>query len=108
MIGLISANIDGIRRLCIAYDVQRLWVFGSAVTDRWSAETSDIDFLAEFGESQHSLFVQHMGLIVDLQDLLGVSVEVVDIVSVTDPDFRDSVWHTRELLHDGSRHQVPA
>ena len=108
MIRLVTDNLREIRAACDEYDVDRLWVFGSAVRDDWNAEKSDVDFIAKFGESERSLFRQHMGLIGQLEDILGVPVHVVDSRSINRPDFRLEVERTKELLHEQSRHAILA
>lgn len=108
MIELLTDNLQEIRAACDEYDVVRLWVFGSAVRDDWSVETSDVDFIATFGESERSIFRQHMGFIVRLEDILGVPVQVVDSRSINRPDFRLEVERTKELLYEQSRHAILA
>ena len=56
------------------HKVRKLFVFGSCARKEETAG-SDIDFVAEFRDNA-SLF-DHAGLEISLQDLLGVSVDVV-------------------------------
>jgi predicted nucleotidyltransferase len=44
----IDAKREEIQDLCRRYQVRRLELFGSAVSDRFDPETSDRDFLVEF------------------------------------------------------------
>ena len=108
MIELITNNLDEIRSACRKFDVDALWVFGSAVRDDWVEGKSDVDFIAQFGESDRSLFRQHMGFIVHLEDILGVSIDVVDSRSIKKADFRREVERTKELLYEHTHHAVPA
>jgi len=49
MIGLIEDNYESLKNLCEQYRVQRLEVFGSALTgEGFDSESSDLDFLVEF------------------------------------------------------------
>jgi predicted nucleotidyltransferase len=80
--------------------VDTLWVFGSAVTGGWVEGKSDVDFLAEFAPSELSIFHQHMGLIVRLEDILHVRIDVVDAESISKPYFREEVGRTRVLLYE--------
>lgn len=108
MIPLITNNLQKIRSACREYDVEALWVFGSAVRGDWVEGKSDIDFIARFGASERSLFRQHMGFIVLMSDILGVPVDVVDSRSIKKPEFRDEVGRTKELLYENAHHTVPA
>ena len=45
--GIIERNIDRIRELCVHHKVASLFVFGSAVTNRFNSE-SDVDLLVDF------------------------------------------------------------
>jgi predicted nucleotidyltransferase len=100
MIGPVTNNLDAIRKACEDHDVDTLWVFGSAVTGGWVEGKSDVNFLAEFGPSKLSIFRQHMGLIVRLEDVLGVRIDVVDVESITKPYFREEVERTKMLLYE--------
>lgn len=107
MIDLVTNNLTAIRAACEEYDVDVLWVFGSAVRDDWVEGKSDVDFIAKFGESERSLFRQHMGFIGRLQDILGVRVDVVDSRSISKPWLKEEVERTRELIFDRSKQTVP-
>ncbi|MEW5884907.1 MAG: nucleotidyltransferase domain-containing protein [Armatimonadota bacterium] len=66
--------------LCLRYGVERLLLFGSALRSDWDPQTSDFDFVAEFGAPPAgvSLLDQHFGFEADLQQLLGRRVDVVE------------------------------
>ena len=44
---LIESNIDNLRTLCKSHKVQRLFVFGSVLSDRFQKD-SDIDLIVDF------------------------------------------------------------
>ncbi|WP_294143154.1 nucleotidyltransferase domain-containing protein [uncultured Sanguibacteroides sp.] len=48
---LIELNIDRIIALCKKYKVNKLFVFGSILTDRFNKE-SDVDFIVNFDKAQ--------------------------------------------------------
>ncbi|WP_238395754.1 nucleotidyltransferase family protein [Pontibacter pudoricolor] len=52
---LIEKNIVAISKLCASHKVERLFVFGSVLTDKFS-EQSDVDFIVKFGEIDLSLY----------------------------------------------------
>jgi predicted nucleotidyltransferase len=46
---IIERNQNEITALCRKHQVRALWVFGSATTDGWDPELSDLDFLVDLG-----------------------------------------------------------
>lgn len=48
MIDLIIDNLPAIVALCEKHGVRKLEVFGSATSDRFDPETSDVDFVIDF------------------------------------------------------------
>ena len=51
MVDLITDNLPAITALCEKHGVRKLEVFGSATSDRFDPETSDVDFVIEFARS---------------------------------------------------------
>ena len=88
---LLKSKAAEIEALCKRYGVERLRVFGSALRPEWNAESSDFDFLVEFGPPPPgiNLFDQQFGLQVDLERLLGHPVDVVDWKAAKKPIFRE-------------------
>jgi len=64
----------GILRLAEAHGGRNLRIFGSVARGD-NREDSDVDFLVEFDQGRSLLDL--IGLRLDLQDLLGVSVDIV-------------------------------
>jgi len=74
----ISARRDDVARLCQAHGVRRLDVFGSATSDQFDPDTSDIDFIVEFGPAaQQQLFVRLFHLKQALEALFARPVDLV-------------------------------
>ena len=71
---LLRAKRDEILQICAKYGARNVRVFGSVARGE-ADEQSDIDLLVEF-EPNRSLR-DHAGLWVELQELLGVKVDVV-------------------------------
>jgi uncharacterized protein len=71
---LLKEKRDDILRIAAEHGAHNVRVFGSAVRGE-AREDSDIDFLVDF-EPGRSL-LDHAGLIIDLQDLLGHKADVV-------------------------------
>ncbi len=94
-------NLDegAIADLCHRFHVGRLSIFGSAVTDAFDPETSDVDFLVEFDDSAADLFGAYFGLKEELEALLGRPVDLVTPKSLENPYFAESVERTRRDLY---------
>ncbi len=71
---LLKAKREEILRVCTKYGAYNVRVFGSVARGE-PDEQSDIDLIVDF-EPGHSL-LDHAGLWLELQDLLGVKVDVV-------------------------------
>jgi predicted nucleotidyltransferase len=76
-----------IMALARQYRARKVSVFGSCVRGEMQAD-SDIDFLVDF-EEEYSL-LDHAGLLVGLEDLLGCKVDVVSRRALR-PFLRDTV-----------------
>ena len=100
MISILQENREQIAALCRRYRVRRLEVFGSAATDRFDKEASDVDFLVEFhalepGERAEAYF----GLLEALQTLLGRSVDLVTVRAIQNPYFLQAIERTRQVVY---------
>ncbi len=85
----LDSKQEGIEVLCRKYAVSRLRLFGSALGEHCNLETSDFDFLAEFGPSLGmNAFDQYMGFVLDMEALLACKVDVVDWNAAKNPFFR--------------------
>jgi predicted nucleotidyltransferase len=71
---LLQVKREEILKVCTKYGARNVRVFGS-VARREADEQSDIDLIVDF-EPGRSL-LDHAGLWLELQDLLGVKVDVV-------------------------------
>jgi predicted nucleotidyltransferase len=71
---LLKAKRDEILQVCAKYGARNVRVFGSVARGEADSQ-SDIDLLVEF-EPNRSL-LDHAGLWIELQELLGVKVDVV-------------------------------
>ncbi len=67
-------NREEILRIAAAHGARNIRLFGSVGRGE-DSEESDIDFLVEFDPGRSLL--EHVGLIQDLEDLLGCPVDVV-------------------------------
>lgn len=71
---LVQEKREEILRICAKYGAKNVRVFGSVARGQ-ADQQSDLDLLVDF-EPGRSL-LDHAGLVVELQELLGCSVDVV-------------------------------
>lgn len=95
---LVEGKRDEIMTLCRELGVRRLDVFGSAVSDDFDVERSDVDVLVEV-DPEHLTMDNYFALKWGLERILGRSVDVVDVRAVRNPYFKAQVMATRELLY---------
>jgi predicted nucleotidyltransferase len=91
---LLRAKRDEILQICAKYGARNVRVFGSVARGE-ADEQSDIDLLVEFEPSRSLL--DHAGLWIELQELLGVKVDVVSERGLK-PRIRERVLQEAILL----------
>lgn len=101
MISLIEDNYKSLNQLCRQYHVQRLEVFGSALTgEGFDPESSDLDFLVEFLPLQPGEHADcYFGLLEALQDLFHCHVDLVMTRAIKNPYFLESINKCREVIY---------
>lgn len=88
-----------IAALCRRFGVRRLSVFGSAATEAFDPERSDVDFLVEFDPDAADRFDAYFGLKEELERLAGRPVDLVMPKSLDNPYFAASVARSRRDLY---------
>ena len=96
---VVTDNLDKIRKLCEAFLVKELYVFGSASSGKMHKD-SDIDFLISFqsispDQYTDNYFAMHYGL----EDYLGKKVDLLTVNSLSNPYFIQEVEKTKKLLY---------
>lgn len=100
MIQLIERHRESLDALCRRYRVRRLELFGSATSDAFDPESSDLDFLVEYqdlawGEHADAYF----GLLESLEELFGRRIDLVMASAIRNRYFLESVNETRTVLY---------
>lgn len=96
----ITECADDLGRLCRKHGVRRLDLFGSAASDYFDPDESDLDFLVEFNElSPGSYADAYFGLLEGLEELFGRPVDLVVDAAIRNPYFRRSVEQTRSPVY---------
>lgn len=92
-------DLEAITRACKRFGVERLRIFGSALTDRFDPEGSDIDFLVDFAPGNPNLFDDYFDLKFELERITGRPVDLVDASAVRNPYFRKSAFGSAQELY---------
>ncbi|MCC7367875.1 MAG: nucleotidyltransferase family protein [Chloroflexi bacterium] len=83
------AHREEILRIAVCHGATNVWVFGSVARGTASPD-SDLDLLIDVGQNPSPWFPA--GLMLDLEDLLGCSVDVAT-ADALHPRIRDRVLH---------------
>lgn len=107
---LISTSIQSaLSDICRRFRVERLYLFGSAVDDRFKSNRSDLDFLVTLKEQSPPEYADnYLGLADALERLFGRRADLVTEKSIRNPYFRETVFAGRGLLYDSSNKEAAA
>jgi predicted nucleotidyltransferase len=102
MVAIIEDKRTALVELCSRYRVDRLYLFGSAVSGRFDTQRSDLDFLVSFvnREPTGEYADRYLGLAEDLERLFGCPIDLVTEQSIRNPYFRREVESTRQLVFE--------
>ncbi|MDE6148068.1 MAG: nucleotidyltransferase domain-containing protein [Bacteroidales bacterium] len=96
---MIELNMNRIVALCKKYKVNRLFVFGSVLTDKFNSE-SDVDMIVDFKKEEvDDYFDNYFDFKYSLQDLFGRNVDLIEEQSIKNPYFKSNVESTRQLIY---------
>jgi len=96
---IIEKNIDRIKRLCMKYNVAKLYVFGSVLNNRFSSE-SDIDFIVSFDKVELEQYADnYFDFKFSLEDLLNRNIDLLEEKAIKNPFFKNSVNNSRQLIY---------
>ena len=90
-------DLDAIARACKRNGVERLRIFGSALTVHFDPDGSDIDFLVDFAPG--NLFHAYFDLKFELERITGRPVDLVDASAVRNPYFKASAFGSAQELY---------
>jgi uncharacterized protein len=96
----IAQHFREIDEVCRRYHVRRLELFGSAASDSFDPQRSDVDFLVEFealADGEHA--DAYFGLKESLAALLARPVDLVITTAICNRYFLEAIEPTRTLLY---------
>lgn len=89
-----------IAALCRQNQVARLELFGSATQVTFNPATSDFDFLVEFAtDIPEGAADRFFGLKQGLSDMLGRTVDLVELAAVKNPYFIEAIGSNRLVIY---------
>jgi predicted nucleotidyltransferase len=98
---VIAEKLDDVHTLCHRYGVRRLEVFGSAAAGPFRQESSDLDFIADFGDEPLGPWGARLLDFADaLEALFGRRVDLITPRSIRNPYFRQAVDASRCLIYE--------
>ena len=101
MIPLITQHSDQLAEICRRHHVKRLEVFGSAASDKFNPQTSDIDFLVDYHPFSGSGKADaYFGLLEDLQQLFDRQIDLVVDRAIQNQYFRQSVDASKVAIYE--------
>ena len=103
MTAVVSGKLDAIAALARKHAVTRLFLFGSGLSADFDSQRSDLDFLVEFdpmAPSDHAN--SYFGLLEDLQQLLGRSIDLIEPGPISNPYFREEIERTKYPLYEAA------
>ncbi len=92
---LIENNIQAIIALCKKHKVNKLFVFGSILTNRFN-DDSDVDLVADFKKAEVE---DYFDFKYSLEDLLGREVDLLEEQTIKNPYLKKNVDATKALIY---------
>jgi len=101
MIEITDQHRASIEALCRRYGVLKLEIFGSAATEKFDPERSDVDLIVEYAPNIDlgPWLKDYFELRDQLAELFGRSVDLVMAGAIRNPFFAREVNRTRKLLY---------
>lgn len=96
---LIEANIQHIVALCDKHEVNKLFVFGSVLTNRFN-DDSDIDLVVDFNKIDLADYVNnYLDLKDSLQKVLGREVDLLEDKAISNPILRRNIDKNKRRIY---------
>lgn len=97
--GIVDKNSKGLKKLCTIYNVEKMYLFGSALNSSFSKE-SDIDLLVKFKNIELSkYFDNYIDFKEKLELLFGREVDLVEEQTLKNPILINSINKSKELIY---------
>ncbi len=99
---LVRQNEVALKTLCHAQEVRELGLFGSAVTDAFDPQRSDLDFVVEFDHADRpGIADRFLNLASGLESIFHRKVDLITTRSLKNHLFKGTLNRTKEILYAG-------
>lgn len=96
---MIEQNIDTIIDLCLKYKVNRLFTFGSVITNRFKSD-SDVDLIVDFKNVDlYDYADNYFDLKSSLENVFHREVDLLEDKAIKNPYFRKSIDTSKQLIY---------
>ncbi|WP_396176223.1 nucleotidyltransferase family protein [Flavobacterium sp.] len=96
---IVDLNIEDLKKLCAIYNVEKMYLFGSALNSNFNKE-SDIDLLVKFKSIELSkYFDNYMDFKENLEKLFGRDVDLVEEQTLKNPILIKAINKSKELIY---------
>ena len=95
----IQIHQNAIAQLCKKYNVEKLYVFGSILTEKFN-DSSDIDFIVKFHQLDLTKYADnYFDLKFSLEEILKREIDLLEEKSIKNPYFLEVVNHQKQLIY---------
>ncbi|MEI7526983.1 MAG: nucleotidyltransferase domain-containing protein [Mariniphaga sp.] len=95
----VERNINSIHKLCVNHGVEKLYLFGSILSDKFN-EQSDIDFVVRFKNIELLRYADnYFDLKFSLEELLKRPVDLLEEPSIRNPYFIETLNESKKLIY---------
>ena len=95
----IQIHQNAIAQVCKIYNVEKLYVFGSILTEKFN-DNSDIDFIVKFHQLDLSKYADnYFDLKFSLEEILKREIDLLEEKSIKNPHFLEVVNHQKQLIY---------
>jgi predicted nucleotidyltransferase len=109
MIPEINQQQANLATLCRRYRVRELQVFGSAATGAFAPASSDLDFIAEFADTQTTDYAdRYFDFAEALEKLFNRRVDVITKRAIRNKYFRAEVERTAQVVYEDTHQKALA
>jgi len=97
---LIEEHIEEIKLLCQENRVKELYVFGSILTPKFTAD-SDIDMVVEFMPMDPLEYMDYYyDLKFGMEEILDKEIDLLEVQAIRNPIFEEVLNQTKKMLYD--------
>ena len=88
-----------ISSVCSLYNVNKLYIFGSAITDEYNYE-SDVDLLVDFKNiSVNNYADNYYDLKIELQKIFNRKIDLLELQAIKNPYLKSEIEQTKRLIY---------